>query len=103
MSIIIFDQQRVYDKYTRVGLYMGHPIYVGVGPPKEWVATATDDGLGVCVNSEAYAALRKSSEFLPFLECICEHEIANGPVHDHPTPQDNQVIRYLRQEGILEP
>jgi hypothetical protein len=100
----LFDHPTVFGKYLQIGTYQNHPVYVGDNPPKDWVAMATSDWKGICINEIAFAALKKSPHFTVFLENICEHELSNGPVHDHDgerTEMENIVIQYLRHQLVL--
>jgi hypothetical protein len=105
MPIALFDQPKYCGYYLQVGAYEDHPLYVGEKPNKEWVAMATDDGNGICVNIEAYRALSKSPKVLCYLENICEHELSNGVVHEHDSDRpesDKEIMQYLKQQGILQ-
>lgn len=103
MTIKLFNHPKNFGTYSQIGTYKNHPVYAGEMPIKEWGAMTTDDGNGVCINNTVLEELKKSPKFVFFIDTICEHELNNGPVHDHNSTRsesEKEVIQYLTQQGI---
>ncbi|MBR9701947.1 hypothetical protein GOV13_03420 [Candidatus Pacearchaeota archaeon] len=109
MEVELFDKAKPYNgfsQFLQIGIYQisgeEHPIYISRTFPKKGIAWISQNGT-ICIDLEAYEALKETPKFKTYLETICKHEVELGYLHEHTSERpdtEKEVLDYLRKKGF---